>query len=357
MQAISFIFPSPASGPTGGYKVAYEYANRLVADGYRVNIVYAGSIFWAQKTLYYKLTNCARYVQRLLKGFSCRNWFPLDKRVKEVFAFSLNYRHVPKSDIYIATSPYTAMYVKDYPVESSRKFYLIQDYEKWGNLTDETLRNTYHYDLQKIVISTWLGEIMKEEKVNYTLIPNGFDFEYFKLEIPIQEKNKFKVSMLYHEMERKGCKYGIEALMYVKEKFPSLQVEMFGTPDRPKSLPEWFHYTQCPNKEKHNHIYNDCAIYIGCSTIEGWGLTVGEAMICGAAVACTDNLGYREMAKDEETALLSPIKDSKALANNIILLIENDELRFRIAENGHKYIQQFRWDASYMKLLETLHLK
>lgn len=357
MQAITFIFPSPASGPTGGYKVAYEYANRLVADGYRVNIVYAGSIFWAQKTLYYKLTNCVRYVQRLLKGFSCRSWFPLDKRVKEVFAFSLNYRHVPKSDIYIATSPYTAMYVKDYPVESSRKFYLIQDYEKWGNLTDEMLRNTYHYNLQKIVISTWLGDIMKEEKVNYTLIPNGFDFEYFKLEIPIQEKNKFKVSMLYHEMERKGCKYGIEALTYVKEKFPSLQVEIFGTPNRPELLPEWFHYTQCPNKEKHNYIYNDCAIYIGCSIIEGWGLTVGEAMICGAAVACTDNLGYREMAKDEETALLSPIKDSKALANNIIRLIENDDLRFRIAENGNKFIKNFSWDASYMQLLKTLRLK
>lgn len=357
MKTITFIFPSPASGPTGGYKVAYEYANRLVADGYRVNIVYAGSIFWAQKTLYYKLTNCVRYVQRLLKGFSCRSWFPLDKRVKEVFAFSLNYRHVPKSDIYIATSPYTAMYVREYPVESSRKFYLIQDYEKWGNLTDEMLRNTYHYDLQKIVISTWLRDIMKEEKVNYTLIPNGFDFEYFKLEIPIQEKNKFKVSMLYHEMERKGCKYGIEALTYVKEKFPSLQVEIFGTPNRPELLPEWFHYTQCPNKEKHNYIYNDCAIYIGCSIIEGWGLTVGEAMICGAAVACTDNLGYREMAKDEETALLSPIKDSKALANNIIRLIENDELRFRIAENGHKFIKKFSWNLSYMKLLETLNLK
>lgn len=356
MKTITFIFPSPGVNPTGGYKVAYEYANRLIADGYKVNIVYAGSVFWAQKTPYYKATNCIRYIQRWLKGYSCRNWFPLDKRVREVFALSLNFRHVPKSYIYIATSPYTAMYVKDYPVNPNKKFYLIQDYENWGNVTDEILRSTYHYDLQKIVISTWLGKIMQEENVRYALIPNGFDFEYFKLTIPINEKNKFKVSMLYHKMERKGCVYGLKALNIVKQSIPSLEVEMFGTPERPESLPAWIHYTQRPDKEKHNYIYNDCAIYIGCSTIEGWGLTVGEAMICGAAVACTDNLGYQEMARDGETALLSPIEDSQALAENIIRLIEDDELRFRIAENGNKLIQQFTWDDSYKKLKDTLNL-
>ena len=357
MQAISFIFPSPASGPTGGYKVAYEYANRLVTDGYRVNIVYAGSIFWAQKTLYYKLTNCVRYIQRLLKGFSCRNWFPLDKRVKEVFAFSLNYRHVPKSDIYIATSPYTAMYVKDYPVESSRKFYLIQGYENWGNITDEMLRNTYHYDMQKIVISQWLGNVMEEENEDYTLIQNGFDFNYFKLSTNICNRDKLKIAMAYNSTPLKGCKYAIEALKIVKQKYPELTVNIFGAEPRPKYLPEWYHYEQQPNMQIHNKIYNESAIFIASSLNEGWGLTVGEAMICGAAVACTDNLGYREMAKDEETALLSPIKGSKALANNIIRLIEDDELRFRIAENGHKFIKKFSWDTSYMKLLETLHLK
>lgn len=176
MKTITFIFPSPGVNPTGGYKVAYEYANRLVADGYQVNIVYAGSIFWSQKTLYYKITNCVRYIQRWIKGYSCKNWFALDKRVKEVFAFSLNYRHVPQSDIYIATSPYTAMYVKDYPVNSMNKYYLIQDYENWGNVTDQILRNTYHYNLQKIVISTWLEKVMAEESVKCVCIPNGFNF-------------------------------------------------------------------------------------------------------------------------------------------------------------------------------------
>ena len=77
-------------------------------------------------------------------------------------------------------------------------------------------------------------------------------------------------------------------------------------------------------------------------------------MICGAAVACTDNKGYLEMAKDGETALVSPIKDSKALAENIIRLINDDELRYRIATNGNRFIQRFTWDESYAKLKRTL---
>ena len=356
MSTITFIFPHPVDDPTGGYKVVYEYANRLVADGHRVNIVYSGSLFWRKKSLYFKLTNCIRYIQMLLKGYGCRKWFNLDKRVKEHLTFSLNYRHVPKSDIYICTSPYTAMYAKDYPTES--KYYLIQGYENWGAVTDEMLRETYHYPLKKIVISRWLQEIIEnDEREKCTLIYNGFNFNDFKEDIKICDKDKHCVTMLYHTIELKGTKYGLEALEIVKKQTPQLRANLFGTPTTPVGLPEWITYYQLPSKEKLNEIYNNGAIFIGTSNIEGWGLPIGEAMICGAAVACTNNKGYLEMAKDGETALVSPIKDAQALANNIIRLIKDDELRHRIARNGNEFIKQFDWDSSYNKLKETLNIQ
>ena len=104
-KKITFLFPGIANRAIGGYKVVYEYANRLVADGHKVNFVYSGSLFWKKKSLYFKLTNCVRYIQMFIKGYGCRKWFNLDKRVKEHLTLSLNYRHVPKSDIYICTSP------------------------------------------------------------------------------------------------------------------------------------------------------------------------------------------------------------------------------------------------------------
>lgn len=353
---IAFLYPSGGHNSSGGLKVVCEYANRLAADGHDVHIVYAGSIFWKNKTLHYKLTGCVRYIQRYVKGYSCRKWFPLNKNVKEHFTLSLNYRHVPHCDIYVATSPLTAMYLREYPISSSYKFYFIQDYENWGGLSDENLRKTYHYPLQKIVISNWLKQIMDDEGVDCQVLPNGFDFSYFKLEVPIKDKNKYRVTMLNHFMERKGCKYGFEALKIVKKRFPQLRVNLFGVGIKPNDLPDWYDYYQNPDKSTHNHIYNEAAIYLGTSNIEGFGLTIGEAMICGQAVVCTDNLGYREMATDGETALVSPIKDAQGLADNMVRLIENDELRYRIAENGHQYIMQFTWDKSYDTLRKILHI-
>ena len=355
MNTVTFIFPHPVSGPTGGYKVVYEYANRLAADGHKVNIVYSGSLFWSKKSLYFKLTNCFRYIQMLVNGYGCRKWFDLDKRVKEHLTFSLNYRHVPKSDIYICTSPYTAMYVKNYPTEN--KYYFIQGYENWGAVTDDKLIETYHYPLRKIVISKWLARLMEKTGCYYTFIPNGFDFEYFKNSIPIEQRDKYTVGIMYRPAAVKGFGYGLKALEIVKEKFPQLKVNVFGIEQRPTRLPEWFQYFQMPDKATHNRIYNESSIYIGCSNIEGWGLPIGEAMICGAAVACTNNKGYLEMAKDGETALVSPIKDPQALANNIIRLIKDDELRYRIARNGNLFIQQFTWKKSYKKLKETLNIQ
>lgn len=357
MSSLTFIFPHIATGPTGGYKVVYEYANRLANDGVEVHIVYSGSIYWSRKPLRFKLSNIVRYVQTLLRGYSARRWFPLDRRVKEHLTFSMNYRHIPKTDIYVATSPYTADYLNDYPIHTANKFYFIQGKEDWGPGLNAILEKTYQMQLQKIVVAQWIKDMLLYQYGEHSVfIPNGFDFEKFKLDIIPEEKNKYKVSMLYHTQALKRSLDAIEALKIVKQQFPTLQVNVFGTPDRPAALPEWFIYYQAPKAEIHNRINNEAAIYVGSSAVEGWGLTVGEAMICGQAVCCTDIDGYKEMACDRQTALLSPVMDPEALAKNIIALIEDDELRIRIARSGNEFIQRFRWDDSYRKFRKTLHL-
>jgi Glycosyltransferase len=129
---------------------------------------------------------------------------------------------------------------------------------------------------------------------------------------------------------------------------------MFGTSPRPNNLEDWFIYKQSPNKDEHNYILNSSAIFVGASNIEGWGLPIGEAMQCGCAIACTDNKGYLEMAKDEQTALVSPVGDSNSLAYNILRLINDNDLRHRIAKNGYDFIQQFDINKSYQNLKDFI---
>lgn len=353
---VVILFPHPAAGPTGGYKVAMEYANRLAADDYEVHLVYSGSIYWSRKSAWHKFTCCVRWVERLLKGYSCRGWFPLEERVHEHFTFSLCQRHVPTGDIFIATSPYTAWYLNQYHTVA-RKFYFIQGYENWGPGLRAILHDTYHYPMQKIVVAQWLQRLLKiEHNEDAILVENGFDFDKFSLSIPVCKKERMHVTMLYHEMKGKDCAMGLRALSLVKEKYPQLKATLFGVPERPEGLPQWIDYHRQPSAVEHNRINNEAAIYIGTSRSEGWGLTVGEAMICGQAVCCTDNDGYREMAIEGETALLSPVGDAEALAHNVMRLLKDDELRCRIAEGGHSYIQRFTWSRSYARLKTILGL-
>lgn len=357
MKSICFILPHSVPGPTGGYKVVYEYANRLVADDYNVIIAYSGSIFWRKKSLRFKVSGVLRFLQHRIEGFSGRKWFPLDKRVKEVLPFSMNYRHMPKADVYIATSPYTAFYLNDYPIAIDSKFYFIQGREDWGLGIKAIVDDTYKMSLKKIVVSRWLQKMLSEHYNEESIfIPNGSDFNKFKLTKPIEKKDKFSISFLYSKQELKRCCDAIEALKKVHDKYPQLKVKAFGILPQPHNLPKWIEYYKQPNDEIHNNINNECGIYIATSTQEGWGLTVGEAMICGQAVCCTDNAGYKEMAIDDETALLSPVKDPDALAKNIIRLIEDEDLRINIATQGNQYIQKFTWDKSYLKFKETLGL-
>ena len=356
---IVFLLPSPAQGPTGGYKVVMEHASRMVAAGHKVTVCYAGSIFYRQKPLKFKMSGIVRYLQNYMRGFSYGKWMNINPRIKERLVFSLNYCHVPhKADRYIATSPYTAWYLDRYPVDAECKYYFIQGKEDWGPGLRAILDDTYHMALNKLVIASWLRDMLRFQYAEDSqLVCNGFDFDFFQLSKPIEQRTTPIVSMLWHNMPLKDCGLGLEALKKVKKEIPELQVKMFGVPDRPEFMPEWVEYTRCPSREKHNEIYNSSKVFVATSRTEGWGLTVGEAMICGAAVACTDCGGFKEMATDGVTALVSPVGDADALASNVIRLLEDDVLRVSIAKNAHENIQKFTWDNSCKAMSAALSLE
>lgn len=349
MTSITFLLHGPMSRPGGGIKVILEYASRLAQDGYGVNIVYPAAINLKRGKRIKNLIKVGfHYAMQSMKGWRTTRWFRLPAAVKEWHVTTLDYKNIPPSDIYIATEARTAPWVASYPVNRSRKFYFIQGYEDWV-LSEQQLFETYRLPLNKIVIAPWLGEAIAAQGESFTVVENSFDFDYFVKSKEITERSPFTVATYYDGAPHKGFDVALEALTLVHDEYPQLKVLIFGKSARPDQLPEWFEYHQQPNRATHNMIYNDASIFVGASRKEGWGLTVGEAMACGAAIACTDINGYRVMVKDGTTGLLSPVNDAKALADNIIKLINDDDLRQRLAVAGHQFILQFNRDNSYGK--------
>lgn len=361
MKVITFLFPRTGEIPIGGFKVVYEYANRLIMDGYEVNVVY-GIVSRPLKnnfvkTAYY-IFRWFRWIKYLwFSKYDPSKWFVTDRRIKHLLRYTLQERNIPASDFICATSWSTAVWLDKYEkISCNKKLYLIQHFENWHGST-EAVMNTWKMNLVKIVIAPWLQQIAERLNEKSYLIENGFNQEEFHITIPINKKNKYSAIMLWHDNPFKACHVGLAALLRVKEIYPQFTATMFGVLNRPKDLPVWINYYKRPSSKQHLDLYNRAAIFVGPSSKEGFCLTPPEAMLCGCAVACTNIGGYTVVAHHEKTALLSSPNNDIELANNIIRLIEDDDLRQEIARAGNALIKKFTWGNSYSKfkkLLESL---
>lgn len=354
---ICFLFPNTGNIPQGGYKVVYEYGNRLIADGHSVYYIYGIISRKGLKfplSFAYKIVRFFRYLKYLFVSFKPDNWFYTDKRSFHILALSLHERYIPKSDIVIATSWSTALWLDQYKtIGVDRKFYFIQGLEFW-NGNKETVISTWKLPLKKIVISDWLKDYAIQLGESADVVYNGFNHSVFYLERPISKRDPNTIILMWHVSKNKCAQMGINVLQRLKKNNPKIKALVFGATQRPSMLPSWMEYYCNPKPDNLRNLYNSASIYIGTSANEGWGLTVGEAMLCGCAVACTNNKGYTIMAKHNQTALLSEINNEEDLYNNVKFLVENNTAREQLAENGEEFIKEFTWNKSYKKFIEIL---
>lgn len=359
MKKIAFILPGRGLKPIGGFKIAYQYADYFAEIGYEVHLIYNYTNIFSFNSKSYSLI----YKMRVFLGFCLRkilcklelsNWFNFKNEIHKDILFCYKpffFKKYKNYDVIFATAVETAYVLNDLGyIPNKKKFYLIQDFENWKGNTDSFVYNSYKFPITKIVISKWLQERVKKTGNSATIIPNGLDFDYFKLTNPIENRKSIEVSMLYHLDDRKRCCDSISALEIVKKQIPDLHVTMFGVPQKPDNLPDWYSYYQTPDKKTHNFIYNNSAIFLAASEKEGWALPPAEAMQCGAALVCTDIGGFADYAISNKTALISPVYDINALAQNLIRLIKNNELRIKLAKTGYKFIQQFTTESANLKI-------
>ncbi len=350
---VSFLLPGPGREPIGGFKVAYEYANRLAARGHEVALVHTSR---AEHDLPApeSFRRAGSYAARRLTGaHGPAPWFRLDPRVRSVWAPSLALRHVPDGDAVVATAWQTAEWAAGYPPSKGKRLYLIQHLETWAG-PGERVMATWRLPLEKIVIAHWLQEIGEGLGERCRYIPNGLDFDAFGPDRPPEERGRASLLMLHHTLSWKGTQDGLLALRHVRERHPDATIRLFGTGPRPRDLPPGCEYHRRPAPAKLRRLYNEASIFLAPSLAEGWPLPPAEAMMSGCALAATDIGGHREYAVHEETALLSPPSNPGALAENLLRLIEDDALRHRLARRGLETIRRFTWPRAVDAFEEAL---
>ena len=97
---------------------------------------------------------------------------------------------------------------------------------------------------------------------------------------------------------------------------------------------------------------------------EGLPRVLVEAAASGRAIVTTDTAGCRDVVHDGENGLLVPVKNATALAEALLKLIRNPQLRISMGQQGRQIVvQDYSLDtvltqtlATYQDLLSRLIL-
>jgi glycosyltransferase involved in cell wall biosynthesis len=82
---------------------------------------------------------------------------------------------------------------------------------------------------------------------------------------------------------------------------------------------------------------------------EGWGLTNIEANSVGTAVVAANSPGLRDSVRDGETGFLYEYGDVDQLAEKLLKILTDADLRKRLEQGGMQWAETFDWDTAARK--------
>lgn len=235
----------------------------------------------------------------------------------------------------------------------------------------------------KIVsISQNIDDLLKKQGVPDTkrvLIHHGFDLSRFsnqnsedltRLKQQYNPSNQIPVfGVIARWMKWKGIQYIIHAFEKLLKDYPNAQLYLFGASDNAdysfeisellKQLPE----QNIRIVSFENNVYDlyqlfDIYVHVPITpSCEAFGQTYVEALAAGVPSIFTLSGVAREFIVPEENALVVPFKDSQAIYDSMIRLLNDPLLCKKIASNGLKSVQGlFSFEDYILKLQELYSL-
>lgn len=190
------------------------------------------------------------------------------------------------------------------------------------------------------------------------VIPNGINLEEF--DIPYsKEECKSKLGLNGKNMvlfmgslyPLKGPHILLKAISKViKERTDTMFVFAGrGDVNKYKKLSEeigvqkYVRFTGYVSEEK-PFYYRAADVFVLPSYEEIFGIVNLESMACGTPIVASKIGGIPDIVRDGENGLLVPPRDSKALADAIIYLMENKDIREKMGKNGKKKAKDYSWE-------------
>ena len=204
------------------------------------------------------------------------------------------------------------------------------------------------------------------EKFNHTV--NG---EEIRIEYGLSDKD-YLIFSSGRMVERKGFRYLVEAMSYILDKFPNTKLIIGGDGPERKNIENMAKKLDISDKvimpgfipeEDFPKYMRAADVFVLPSIVDSRGDTEGsatillEAMACGTPVVGTRVGGIPYAIKDGIGGFLVEERNTKQLAEKIIMLLEDEDLRRRMGSIGRKYVEEnFSLDKIAERYIEEFEI-
>lgn len=100
------------------------------------------------------------------------------------------------------------------------------------------------------------------------------------------------------------------------------------------------------------YYYSAAEVVVVPSHYESFGMVALESMACGTPVVASETGGLAFLVKDGETGFHVPAADPDALADRLIELMQDSELREKLGKQASEYAKGFTWSIVADQILE-----
>lgn len=186
------------------------------------------------------------------------------------------------------------------------------------------------------------------------VMDNGLTEAFIGLTPSAQDGGAQTVVQVGSFSPRKGIAYSVPALTHVLSERPGVRAALIGTGLAADEVRRQFPVGLRPriavieryDQRRLPELVAGAAVSLFASVSEGFGKSLLETMACGIAPVAASAPGPRRIVGDGESGLLVPVRDAASLARGMLRVLDDGDLRRRLAAAAHERAQHYTWDAT-----------
>jgi glycosyltransferase involved in cell wall biosynthesis len=200
------------------------------------------------------------------------------------------------------------------------------------------------------------------------IVPVGVDQKQFRPLPHIARVPGRMMTTASADVPLKGLTYLIDALAKVRTERDDAHLVVIGRPRHKSAVPAQIErlglggaieFVSGVSDERIVELYAEAELAVIPSLYEGFSLPAVEAMACGVPLVTTTGGALPEVVgAPGESAMLVPPGDAGALAAQLVAVLDDADLRARLAEGGRRRVlDRFTWRRTAAGTAEHYHVE